>query len=478
MDINKGHNKEDQKTGRFRLVKFFAWASLVVIIVFSFPFSVVITQRAKNMLIRSYENYALLVGKNLNHQVFQYFVLPVYRRYGEIKLRREEQYRLMDRVVKNTIHGFNVELVNIYDIRNGVVAYSTNPELIGKPVTETPGYKKAVKGELSSGIISQGRGLFGLNFEFIGGKPKLRTYIPFRVVNPYTGEKGYVAGVFELVQDMSKQYRSIVQFQYMVFGLSILIMGLMFVALILIVQKAENLIQQRVEEQRKLEAQLHHAERLAILGEMVARVSHEIKNPLGIIQSTAELLGSSCKDNDTSRKLSGIIKEESIRLNRIVTEFLDFARPMVPKFEQTDLREIIERNIKFLQPELEKKGIHVEKSFSDEPCKLMADREQLYRAFMNIFMNAIQCLNKNGIIKVKIEKGKDGYIIMIEDNGPGISRQNLDKIFNPFFTTKDKGSGLGLSIVKKIIDGHNGSIRIESLEGHGTKVIINLPIRV
>lgn len=477
MDVNRTHIRNQEKE-RFRLVKFFAWASLIVIIVFSFPFSVVISQKAKNMLIRSYENYAMLLGKNLNYQVFQYFVIPVYRRYGEIKLRRQEQYELMDRVVKNTIHGFNIDLVNIYDIRNGVVAYSTNPSLIGNPVSETPGYKKAKKGELSSGIISTGGGFFGIDFEFIGGIPKLRTYIPFRVDNPYTGEKGYVAGVFELVQDMSEQYRSIVRFQYLVFGLSILIMGLIFVALILIVQKAENLIQQRMEEQRKLESQLHHAERLAILGEMVARVSHEIKNPLGIIQSTAELLGSTSKENDPARKLSGIIKEESIRLNRIVTEFLDFARPMVPRFEQTDLREIIERNIQFLAPEFEKKSIQVENSLPHEPIMIMADREQLYRAFMNILMNAIQALDNNGKIKIKIEKSKDSFKVIFEDNGPGISKEHMDKIFNPFFTTKDKGSGLGLAIVKKIIEGHNGTINIESVEGHGTKVIVNLPIRV
>ncbi|MBW1804036.1 MAG: two-component sensor histidine kinase, partial [Deltaproteobacteria bacterium] len=236
----------------FRLVKYFAWASFIVILIFSFPFSMFISQKAKDILLRSYENYAMLVGENLNHQVFQNFAIPVTRRYGEIRLRESAQYELMDRVVRNTIHGFNVDLVNVYDIGKGIISYSTNPKLIGVMVRETLGYKKALDGKLFSGLISTKEDLWGHGIEVPGGSKKLRTYIPFRGVNPYTGSKGDVAGIFELRQDLSPQYESIVKFQYTIFGLSILIMALIFLALILIVQKAESVIDQRAREQRDL----------------------------------------------------------------------------------------------------------------------------------------------------------------------------------------------------------------------------------
>jgi two-component system sensor histidine kinase HydH len=461
---------------QFRLVKFFAWASFIVILIFSFPFSMVISQQAKEILLRSYENNAMLVGENLNHQVFQNFVIPVNWRYGEIRLRDKEQSELMDKIVRNAIHGFNVHLVNVYDIGKGVIAYSTDPGLIGKKVRESLGYKRAIKGERSSGLISTRDEFWGLGIDFMGGKKTLRTYIPFKVENPYSGSIG-IGGVFELIQDMSKPYESIVKFQYLIFGLSILIMALIFLALLLIVHKAERTIEQRAQEQRELESQLHLAERLAALGEMVAGVSHEIKNPLGIIRSTAELLGQMPDATDTQKRLSGVITEESTRLNQIVTEFLDFARPQVPNLQECHLEEIIDKNLSFIGPELERKGIQVQDNLNGRSFKLRADHDLLYRAFLNILINAIHSMQDGGTIDIKVEETRDTYRIEIKDTGCGISTENVDKIFNPFFTTKEKGSGLGLSIVRKIVEGHRGTVGIQSSEGEGTRVEIQLPRR-
>jgi signal transduction histidine kinase len=436
----------------------------------------VISQQAKEILLRSYENNAILVGENLNHQVFQNFVIPVNWRYGGIRLRDREQSELMDKIVQNAIHGLNVDLVNVYDIGKGVIAYSTIPDQIGKKVRVSLGYKRAIKGERSSGLISTRDELWGLGIDFMGGKKTLRTYIPFRVENPYTGSIG-IGGVFELIQDMSKQYESIVKFQYLIFGLSILIMGLIFLALLLIVHRAEEMIEQRAKEQRELEDQLHQAERLAALGEMVAAISHEIKTPLGIIRSTAELLGEMPDAKDTQKRLSGVITEESTRLNRIVTEFLDFARPQVPNLQDCHLEQIIEKNLTFVRPELDKKGIAVNDNLNGRSFKLQADQDLLYRAILNIVVNAIQAMEDGGTIQINVEEEKDTYQIEIEDTGCGISEENLKKIFNPFFTTKERGSGLGLSIVRKIIEGHNGRVAINSREGEGTKVRVQLPRR-
>jgi two-component system sensor histidine kinase HydH len=459
---------------QFRLVKFFAWASFIVLSLFSFPFSMVLSQEAKETLLTSYQNTALLIGKNLNHQVFQNFVVPIMSRYGAIKLSDSNQYNLMDQVVKNTIHGFNVDVVNIYDISKGVIAYSTDTTLIGQKVTENMGYRQAVEGESSSSVTANIFDLWGLGIDILGGQKKLRTFIPFTGLNPYTGPT-QVGGVFELIQDMSEEYKSIVRFQYIVFGLSLVFMGLIFLTLLLIVHKAERMIEERARAQRELEDQLHQSERLAALGEMVAAVSHEIKNPLGIIRSTAELMGTLPEAGETHKKLSSVITEESTRLNRIVTEFLDFARPQTPDIRECDLRDIIEKNLEFLRPELDKKGITVKAELDGMPLTLMADHGQIYRAFLNIFINASQSMDNGGSIKVHAREDKDRLYVEIEDTGCGISQENLKRIFNPFFTTKDKGTGLGLSIVRKIIEGHKGTIAIQSQEGKGTRVEILLP---
>lgn len=463
-----------QEGKQFRLVKFFAWASFVVLALFSFPFSVVLSQEAKETLLTSYQNTALLIGKNLNHQVFQNFVLPIITRYGRIKLSDADQYDLMDRVVKNTIHGFNVDVVNIYDISKGVIAYSTDSTLIGQKVTENMGYRKAVEGESSSSVTANIFDLWGLGIDLLGGQKKLRTFVPFTGLNPYGGST-QVGGVFELIQDMSEEYKSIVRFQYLVFGLSLVFMGLLFLALLLIVHKAETMIEERARAQRELEDQLHQSERLAALGEMVAAVSHEIRNPLGIIRSTAELLGTLPEASESHRKLSSVITEESTRLNRIVTEFLDFARPQNPDIRECDLRDILRKNIDFLRPELDRKGITVKAQMDGRPLKLPADYGQLYRAFLNIFINASQAMENGGSIEVYVEEEKENFRIKIQDTGMGIRPENIKKIFNPFFTTKDKGTGLGLAIVRKIIEGHKGKITIESQEGKGTRVEILLP---
>jgi signal transduction histidine kinase len=234
-------------------------------------------------------------------------------------------------------------------------------------------------------------------------------------------------------------------------------------------------IEERAREQRQLEAQLHQAERLAALGQMVAGISHEIRNPLGIIRSTAELLGGLPNADETQKKLSGVIVEESSRLNNIVTEFLDFARPQRPNLQDCSLTEIIHKNIRFLEPELKKQQVVVKQNLDGSPYRVKADPEMLYRAFLNIFINAIHAVEDKGVITVTGKEDKGHCIIQIQDSGCGISEENLSRVFNPFFTTKEKGTGLGLSIVRKIVEVHEGTITIESQKNQGTTVTVTLP---
>jgi len=427
-------------------------------------------------MMTTHENDALLIANNLNHQVFHYFVLPVLRNYGAISLREKEQADLMDKIVKTTIHSFKVEKVNIYDPLKGQIAYSTDRDLIGLTGRGGMGYRTALEGKYSSGLISREPALFGTWFMDFAKEKKLRTFIPFRAEPPFS----YIGilGVFELTQDLTREYESITKFRYLIFGVSLAVMFLIFLALLLVVRKAEHILRRRAQEQKLLEDQLNQAERLAVLGEMVAGVSHEIKNPLGIIRSTAELLEEKSGYDQVQKKLSTIIIEESGRLNDIVTDFLDFARPQVPNFQQCRLEEIIDRNLSFLRPELDKKRVLVNNgNLNSGAFSIEADPGLLYRAFLNIFINAIQSMKDGGNVSIKIIEENENYEVEIQDTGIGISAENLKKIFNPFFTTKEKGSGLGLAIVKKIIEGHKGTVWIESEEGVGTRVFVALPRR-
>jgi two-component system sensor histidine kinase HydH len=456
----------------FRLAKYFAITSFIVIIIISIPFALFISQKAKDILIKNYKDYAFEVGTNIDLQLLQNFTLPMMEQYGNITLSSDPQREALDSAVRKATESLNVDVINLHSLYDGLIIYSTDESLIKEKTIKTDGYLKATKGELSSELTPEGDIFWGLGLESLGGQKKVTTYIPLKF--PLRDEV-IIIGILEMVLDMTEQYNSIAKFQYTIFGMSILIMIIIFFALLFIVRKAERIIESRTIEQRKLVEQLNLAERLAALGEMVAGVSHEIKNPLGIIQSTAELLNNMPEAGEKHKRLSSVITEESIRLNRIVTEFLDFSRPHELNLQKFFLSDIIQKNIDFLKPEIDKKGISVNTNIDGQKYPITADQDLLHRVLMNLIINAMQAMPDEGSINIDITEGKGEYIIEIKDSGCGISSENLNKIFNPFFTTKEKGSGLGLPIVRKIVEGHGGTIEIESREGEGTGVTLNLP---
>lgn len=468
-------DRQDLET--FRLVKFFSFTSFIVILIFTVVLTLLVSDRAQKMALKKSEDYALLVASNLNHQVFQQFLVPVAIQYqGKIQIKNPDQFKRLDAVVRNTIHGFHIERVNIYD-QVGTLSYSTEDIPLGGDFFEVPEVKKALLGDYSL-QLNGSRSFWGLPLFQRSAKQRLQTYIPFRLERKLSPELGPVIGVFEITQDISKDMAEIGRFQLIILATLVVLMGLLFVVLRQIVKKAERILERRHEEQKVLLAQLNHAEKLAALGEMVAGVSHEIRNPLGIISSTGELLGQRLQKYEPHDRLAQIIVEESNRLNQTVTEFLDFARPREPSLRPCNLEEILDRNLEFLQPEIDKRHITVERQYHLDGHPLAVDPDLLYRAFLNIIMNAIQAVPEGGQITITTEFGphqNNGVQILIHDNGEGIEPETVQKIFNPFFTTKDMGSGLGLPIVKSIIESHRGTVRIDSTPGQGTTVSIVLP---
>jgi len=459
----------------FRLGKFFTFTGFVVIAVFTAILVLLLTHRAQQMALKKNQEYILLLASNLNHQVFQQFVLPTaYEKGGRITLSDPEQYHRLDVVVRNTIHGFHVEELNQYD-QEGVFSYSSAGLPLGKKCDDIPGVKAALSGqtyfELPTYIP-----LWSIIWPG-SSSHLLKAYIPFRLEEKLTPHEGPVVGVFEIIQNISGDLVEIGRYQFIILFTLVIIMGLLFLVLRQIVKQAEVILERRQQEQRALEAQLHQAERLAALGEMTASVAHEVRNPLGIISSTAEILRERLTKYEPQDRLAQIIVEESNRLNEKVTEFLDFARPRVPNLRYCDLEGVVNRSLELLQPEIERRGISVARDFHLNGRGLAADPDLLHQAFLNILLNAIQAMAEGGSLTVSTQDARRGQSVEIQfqDSGEGIDPETLKKIFNPFFTTKEKGSGLGLPIVKSIVESHQGSVQVDSTPGEGTAVTISLP---
>ena len=313
------------------------------------------------------------------------------------------------------------------------------------------------------------------------GAPKesqLRTYVPLRAEKPLSNIDGPVLGVFEIVQDLSEDYRIIANFKQRVMLTSIGIMGLLFAILRYVVKRGEEIIEKRAEERLLLKEKLNQAERLSNLGEMVAAVSHEIRNPLGIISSTAEVLKGKLTRTDPQDQLADVIVQEANRLNSIVTDFLNFARPPTPNLIPCKIDEILAKNLAFLAPQINKNGYDIVKRSATHIPEIQADPAYLYQAFLNILMNAMEAMPEGGSIYIEMSAQGNTLTITFSDEGGGIPHETLGKIWEPFYTTKDKGSGLGLPIVKKIVEGHGGDIRIDNIPEKGARVTVTLPVEV
>ena len=457
------------------MVKYFTFTSLIVVFIGTIVLAVLNTHWARSMQFQKREAFALVLAENLNHQMFFQFIIPMALKFGKIQLREKEQYERMDQVVRSTFRSFNVELVNIYDMNN-IVSYSFDKELIGIKDIGGSDYQQALYGKATSKLVQRG------NFwEILLGFPKeirIVTFAPLRSEQPLTSiTTGPVIGVVEIIQDMSADYKTIFKFQVVVFITITSFMAILLLVLILVVKRGEGIIQQRALEHLKLKEKLQRAEHMSSIGEMVAGISHEIRNPLGIIQSSAELLKKKMQTADSSNGIPDIIVEEAGRLNTIITDFLDFARPQQPNLSTCRVDEIIDKNLAFLAPQIEERGFHVDKDYAAELPPISADADMLYQAFLNILINAMQAMPSGGSIQVKVALEKDVIQITFADEGDGIPEDVLGKVWDPFFTTKEKGTGLGLGIVKNIVQVHDGKIEIENRSLHGLKTIVTLPVQ-
>jgi two-component system, NtrC family, sensor histidine kinase HydH len=474
MKPSEQDNKLSQGIKSFRLVKFFTFSSILIMFIATIAISALNAQWARLTLFQKSEEYASALVANLTHQVVSRFMLPVILQYGEIRLREKDQFLLMDRVVRSTLHSFNVEMVTIYD-ENNTISYSFDGNRIGQENAGGIHYEKAMKNQTSSRLIQEGS-FIKLLFWF-PQQTKIITFSPLRLDKSISSNPSAkpVIGVVEIILDASDDYKMIFRLQGLIIASCFLIMGILFLVLRFVVKHGEKIIERRAEERLKLEEKLRQAEHLSAIGEMVAGISHEIRNPLGIINSSAQLLKKKMEKLSSKSTIPNIIIEESARLDNIISDFLNFAGPKSPDFLPCRIESIIDKNIAYLEPQIKENNLKIKQEISGKLPEIQADSSMLYQAFLNILINAFQALKQGGLITIRMRADNDKLIINFIDNGKGIQEENLKKVWTPFFTTKDTGTGLGLGIVKNIIEAHNGSIDISNVVPGGTDVEIMLP---
>lgn len=242
-------------------------------------------------------------------------------------------------------------------------------------------------------------------------------------------------------------------------------------------------LQETVEETRKAYESLDLANRQvsamqqsAMVGQMAGFVAHEIRNPLATIGGFARATVRNLDDGKKVKRNAIIIVQEVKRLEELLTEILDYLRKPDPESRQDNLNEVIQETCDFLSTGDERPEVKIQTALDSRIPKFLFDRRMIRQAVLNILKNAQYFSPPGSVIDVSSVLEMNKAVIHIHDNGPGISRENMDQIFNPFFTTKDTGTGLGLAITKRIVDGHRGLIRFHSEKTKGTTVTIELPI--
>ncbi len=475
----------------FGLTRFLSWVSLVLILVSSISLAFFISNSARKTLLQRQQQYALLIANNLNQQIFRRFTMPTFLTFGRIALRQAIQYQQLDDVVQSTIPGLYLESLRIYGA-DQAVNYSLDQTELGRTDLTPDSVSEVMHSSVPHFETLSSIDLLSAMFrlELTPRSFSLRTLFPLTVDLGISSQSDHqeslVTGVLEITQDVTEDYATIVRFQWLLLGTCLGSSTILFALLQFFILKAERMLMERMLRTRKLEAELHQNEKLASMGRVIASIAHEIRNPLGIIRSSAELLlrrmdtGSSAAAlppaEKADRRILSAIYDESCRLSRIVTDFLDYARPRTPRQNLVDVNALLSQVLGFLEDEMSRCGVEYIRH-TPQNLYVRGDKDLLYRAFYNIIMNACQAIGQDGIIRIRGQILPKGYIeLSFHDSGPGFPPEALPRLLDPFFTTKDNGTGLGLPIVDTVITSHGGRLELINPESGGAQVSIFLPV--
>lgn len=241
------------------------------------------------------------------------------------------------------------------------------------------------------------------------------------------------------------------------------------------VASSVNSMAKSLMEKEKMEERLRRTEKLAALGQLVSGVAHEIRNPLGIIRASVQVMEREFKDVEGMDEFLKVIKEQSDRENNVICELLDYARPSKPMFLELNVNMIVSSVLTFTKHYIKNKHIDIGLELKDDIENTLIDAEKLKQVFINIIINACDAMENGG--KLLIRTGVEGNYVFasFKDTGSGIDEKNIKSIFNPYFTTKSKGTGLGLAISQSIMNAHKGYIKVKSQKGKGAEFIVYIP---
>ena len=248
-------------------------------------------------------------------------------------------------------------------------------------------------------------------------------------------------------------------------------------------EKAQAAVEELGRANRSLkeaQAEVRRSERLVALGQLTAGLAHELRNPLGTMKTSAELLSRKVsQENEIAREMAGFIASEVDRTNSLITRFLDFARPQHLQLETADITGMLDSAISRFEREQKSAGtdVRVFKNYSPDVPPVRFDAQLMERVISNLLQNAAQASPPNGVVTVKTLSDENEVEISVIDRGSGIDPKNLENIFNPFFTTKAEGIGFGLAIVSKMVDEHGGRITVASTPGEGSVFRVFLPLK-
>jgi two-component system sensor histidine kinase HydH len=232
-----------------------------------------------------------------------------------------------------------------------------------------------------------------------------------------------------------------------------------------------------ITEIQHLKKEIARSQRLASLGSLAAGVAHELRNPLSSIKGFATYFRERYRDNPEDEKTAGIMIQEVDRLNRVIGQLLDYARPMTMHRQETPIQSIIQHTFRMIEQQAREKGVVLQANLPANIPAVGVDPDRMKQVFLNLYLNALDAMEVGDVLSVTLTDLPGEHIrIEVGDTGVGIAPEDLGRIFDPYFTTKPSGAGLGLAIVQKIIDSHGGDIQVESTPGRGTMVAIQLPI--
>lgn len=236
------------------------------------------------------------------------------------------------------------------------------------------------------------------------------------------------------------------------------------------------LILRDLGEVHRLQDEIRRQEKLAAIGGLAAGVAHEIRNPLSSIKGLATFFSDQFEDGSEAKDAAGVMVNEVDRLNRVITELLDFSKPTDLNCQPTDLEPLLTRSLQLIQQDTINRGVKLEVDIDKNICPVHVDSDRLTQCLLNLYLNAVQAMPDGGTMSLNCSMDAQGYVLIrLEDTGTGIAEDDLSKIFNPYYTTKGKGTGLGLAIVHKIVEAHHARIKVESAVGKGSSFILQIP---